>query len=617
MSDLELQRKSLPNEPGVYLFLDRNNKIIYVGKAKNLRKRVNQYFLKTSYTDPYYEEKINELVKNIANLEYIVTENEKEASILENIQIKKHQPRFNVIMRDSKTYPWVAIFYSEEYPRIRLIRGPEKYSKENVFLGPYTDKKEIIRILRDLRKLFPYCSCKKKVKQKKRPCIYYQLNLCPGPCIGAISKEDYKENIQKIELFLKGETTQLRQDIKEKMKKAAIDLDYEVAAFWRDKLQAIDHSTSTQNVILELKENKDIIGYYSDNDQQFLAVIIIHIREGRIVNRSSFTIDLKGKIFIKNETISSIISQFYQNLKQKIPDIIIVPELFEEIEIIKQILNEDNPLIQIRTPLEAESGLLRIANKNAKVMVNQAIEMNIIKERSEQKIMKALEEAKALFSLSNTPRIIEGFDISNIEGKDATGSMVYFLEGKPYKKYYRHFKIRSKSTPDDIAMMKEVIRRRYSMLLERNYTLPDLILVDGGKGQLNAGISVLKDLGLEGIPIIGLAKRFEEIFIPNQKEPIVLPTNSPLLELFQHIRDEAHRFAIRLHKKQRIKRITGSILDDIKGIGPVTRNKLLSYFGSVNNIKKATLEELSQVVGNKLAEAIFNDLKKLNKKKDN
>ncbi len=617
MSDLELQRKSLPNEPGVYLFLDRNNKIIYVGKAKNLRKRVNQYFLKTSYTDPYYEEKINELVKNIANLEYIVTENEKEASILENIQIKKHQPRFNVIMRDSKTYPWVAIFYSEEYPRIRVIRGPEKYSKENVFLGPYTDKKEIIRILRDLRKLFPYCSCKKKIKQKKRPCIYYQLNLCPGPCIGAISKEDYKENIQKIELFLKGETTQLRQDIKEKMKKAAIDLDYEVAAFWRDKLQAIDHSTSTQNVILELKENKDIIGYYSDKDQQFLAVIIIHIREGRILNRSSFTIDLKGKIFIKNETISSIISQFYQNLKQKIPDIIIVPELFEEIEIIKQILNEDNPLIQIRTPLEAESGLLRIANKNAKVMVNQAIEMNIIKERSEQKIMKALEEAKALFSLSNTPRIIEGFDISNIEGKDATGSMVYFLEGKPYKKYYRHFKIRSKSTPDDIAMMKEVIRRRYSMLLERNYTLPDLILVDGGKGQLNAGISVLKDLGLEGIPIIGLAKRFEEIFISNQKEPIVLPTNSPLLELFQHIRDEAHRFAVRLHKKQRIKRITGSILDDIKGIGPVTRNKLLSHFGSVNNIKKATSEELSQVVGNKLAEAIINDLKKLNKKKDN
>jgi excinuclease ABC subunit C len=618
MSDLKLQRKSLPNEPGVYLFLDRNNKIIYVGKAKNLRKRVNQYFLKTSYTDPYYEEKINELVKNIVNLEYIVTENEKEASILENIQIKKHQPRFNVFMRDSKTYPWVAIFYSEEYPRIRVIRGPEKYSKDNLFLGPYTDKKEIIRILRDLRKLFPYCSCKKRVIQRKRPCIYYQLNLCPGPCIGAISKEDYRENIQKIELFLKGETTQLRQEIKEKMNKAAIDLDFEVAAFWRDKLQAIDHSTSTQNVILDSKENKDIIGYYTDNDQQFLAVIIIHIREGRIVNRSSFTIDLKGKIFIKNETITSIISQFYQNLKQKIPDIIILPELVDEIGVLKQILTEQNPLIQIRTPLEAEFGLLRIANKNAKVMVNQAIEMKNIKERSEQKVMKALEEAKELLSLSNTPRIIEGFDISNIEGKDATGSMVYFLEGKPYKKYYRHFKIRSKSTPDDVAMMKEVIRRRYSMLLEKNYTLPDLILLDGGKGQLNAGISVLKDLGLEGIPIIGLAKKFEEIYLPNQKEPINLPNSSPLLELFQQVRDEAHRFAVRLHKKQRIKRITGSILDDIKGIGPATRNKLLSHFGSVNSIKKASFEELSQIVGNKLAETIINDLKTLiNKKKDN
>jgi excinuclease ABC subunit C len=617
MSDLDLQRKSLPNEPGVYLFLDGANKIIYVGKAKNLRKRVNQYFLKTTYADPYYEEKITELVKNIVKLEYIVTENEKEASILENIQIKTHQPRFNVFMRDSKTYPWVAIFYSEEFPRIRVIRGPEKYSKDNLFLGPYTDKKEIIRILRDLRKLFPYCSCKKKVKQRSRPCIYYQLKLCPGPCIGAISKEDYRENIQKIELFLKGETTKLKQEIKDKMKNAAIDLDFEVAAFWRDKLQAIDHSTSTQNVILDSYENKDIIGYYTDNDQQFLAVIIIHIREGRIVNRSSFTIDLKGKLFIKNETISSIISQFYQNLKQRVPDIIIVPQLFDEIGILKQILNKENPLIQIRTPIETESGLLRIANKNAKVMVNQAIEMKYIKEKSEQKAMKALEEAKELLSLSNTPRIIEGFDISNIEGKDATGSMVYFLEGKPYKKYYRHFKIRSKSTPDDVAMMKEVIRRRYSMLLERNFTLPDLILVDGGKGQLNAGISVLKDLGLEGIPIIGLAKKFEEIYIPNQKKPIVLPINSPLLELFQQIRDEAHRFAVRLHKKQRIKRITGSILDDIRGIGPATRNKLLSHFGSVNNVKKASFEELSQVVGNKLAETIINDLKKLIKKKNN
>jgi len=611
MSDLELQRKSLPNEPGVYLFLDRNNNIIYIGKAKNLRKRVNQYFLKTHYSDPYYEEKIQELVKNIANVEFIVTENEKEASILENIQIKKHQPRFNVFMRDSKTYPWVAIFYSEEYPRIRVIRGPEKYSKENLFLGPYTDKKEIIRILRDLRKLFPYCSCKKKIKLRTRPCLYYQLKLCPGPCIGAISKENYRDNIKKIELFLKGETTQLKQQVRENMKAAANKLDFEVAAFWRDKLHAIDHSTSTQNVILDSNENKDIIGYHNDKDQQYIAVIIIHIREGRIINRSSFLISLKEKIFIKNETLSSIISQFYQNISQKVPDTIILPKLFNEIEVVKQILEEHNPKIKIRTPLEAEFGLLRIANKNAKVMVNQAIEMETIKRKAEEKLLKALEDAKDLFILPAIPRIIEGFDISNIEGKDATGSMVYFLEGKPYKKYYRHYNIRSKLTPDDVGMMKEVIKRRYTMLLERNYSLPDLILVDGGKGQLNAAHSVLEDLGIDGIPIIGFAKKFEEIYVPDKKDPINLPINSPLLELFQQVRDEAHRFAVRLHKKRRIKRLTSSKLDDIKGIGPTTRNKLLTHFGSLANIKKASQEEISQVVGTNLAKTIIKELKNL------
>ncbi|MEJ2295423.1 MAG: excinuclease ABC subunit UvrC, partial [Candidatus Lokiarchaeota archaeon] len=531
MSNLELQRKSLPNEPGVYLFFDRNKKIIYVGKAKSLKKRVNQYFLKTSYKDPFYEEKIHELVKNIAYLEFIVTENEKEASILENIQIKKHQPRFNVFMRDSKTYPWVAIFYGEEFPRIRVIRGPEKYSEKTLFLGPYTDKKEIIRILRDLRKIFPYCSCKRKVKRSKRPCLYYQLKLCPGPCIGAISKEDYRNNIKNIELFLKGETNELKQQIKQNMEKAVEKLNFEVAAFWRDKLQAIDHSTSTQNVILDTNENKDIVGYYIDEDQRYLAVVIIHIREGRIINRNSFLIDLNKKIFLKSETLTSIISQFYQNLNQKVPDAIILPELFDDIKVIKEILEEDNPYVQIRIPLKTELGLQRIAKKNAKVMVNQAIEIESIKRKSEEKLERALEEAKEVLNLPDFPRIIEGFDISNIEGKDATGSMVYFLEGKPYKKYYRHYNIRSKSTSDDVAMMKEVLKRRYSMFLERNYTLPDLILVDGGKGQLNAGISVLKDLGLDGIPIIGLAKRFEEIYIPEKKEPINLPRNSPLLEL--------------------------------------------------------------------------------------
>ncbi|MFX0006568.1 MAG: excinuclease ABC subunit UvrC [Promethearchaeota archaeon] len=606
MSSLELQRKSLPNEPGVYLFLDNKKIVIYIGKALNLRKRVNQYFTKSHFNDPFYEEKIRELVKNIEFIEYFVTENEKEALLLENIQIKKHLPRFNVIMRDSKSYPWVAIFYSEDFPRIRVLRNPEKYSQDNLFLGPYTDKKEIIRILRDLRKIFPYCSCKKPLIMKKRPCLYYQLKLCPGPCFTSITKQDYRENIKRIELFLKGETSELKKQIQEKMELAANNQEFELAAFWRDKLSDIDHATDQQHVLLDNDANKDMIGFYSDNN--YVAMVIIHIREGRILNKNSFNFDLREKLIHKDELFSSILEQYYQEFKTQLPDAIIISELNRTFEILIKYLRSLKAEIQIRTPKdEFETSLIRIANKNAKVMVNQNIQMETIRMDEEDFRAELLKEAKEVLNLPKDPRIIEGFDISNIEGTDATGSMVYFLDAKPYTKNYRHFKIRSKSTPDDVAMMKEVLKRRYNYLLKRNLTLPDLILIDGGKGQLNAGISVLNELGLN-IPIIGLAKKNEEIYVPNKKDPIILAKNSSLLKLFQRVRDEAHRFAVKLHKKQRERRVKGSILDDIEGIGPITRNKLLKHFGSVENIKKASLEELLEVVRKNLAEKILNEL---------
>lgn len=603
MFSLEIQRKSLPNEPGVYLFLDKKNLIIYIGKAINIKKRVNQYFLKTNYKDPFYEEKIRELVKNIHSIEYIVTESEKEALILENIQIKKNLPRFNVIMRDSKSYPWVAIFYSENFPRIRVLRNPEKFSQENTFIGPFTDKKEILRILRDLRKIFPYCSCKKPVRKKKRPCLYFQLNLCPGPCFTNITENEYRENIKKIELFLKGETQELKKKIEGKMLSASKNQDFEIAAFWRNKLEAIDHATDKQHVLMDHKTNKDIIGFY--NEDKYMATVIIHIREGRIFNKSSFTFNLKEKLIQKNEILNSILEQFYQDFKTKLPDLIIIEQLNKRFKLLESFLRDIKEDFEIKTPSdEYEISLLRIANKNAEVMVNQEIQMEEIKMDDKDFREKILEETKELLNLPSLPRIIEGFDISNIEGLYATGSMVYFLNGKPYNKNYRHFNIRSKSTPDDVAMMKEVIRRRYSMLLEQNLQLPDLILVDGGKGQLNAGVSVLNNLGLN-IPIIGLAKKFEEVYLPNRKESIDLPKNSPTLKLFQRIRNEAHRFSIKLHKKQRKKRIITSVLDDIKGVGPATRTKLLNKFGSVGNIKKVSIEDLSQIVNKKLAEVIL------------
>lgn len=607
MSKLQLQRKSLPNEPGVYLFLDDKKTVIYIGKALNLRKRVNQYFTKSHFNDPFYEEKINELVKNIHSIEYFVTENEKEALLLENIQIKKHLPRFNVIMKDSKSYPWVAIFYSEDFPRIRVLRNPEKYSQDNLFLGPYTDKKEIIRILRDLRKIFPYCSCKKPITRKKRPCLYYQLKLCPSPCFTDITKEEYRENIKRIEMFLKGETSELKEQIQEKMNLAAKEHEFEVAAFWRDKLLDIDHATDEQHIFLNHDVNKDIIGYYSGNN--YMAMVIIHIREGRIINKNSFNFDLREKLIHRNELLSSILEQYYQEFKTKLPDVIVIAEFNRRFEILIKYLKDLKAEIQICPPKDDfERSLIRIANKNAKVMINQRIQMEQIKMDEIEFRERILKEAKEILELPKEPRIIEGFDISNIEGTDATGSMVYFLDAKPYNKNYRHFKIRSKTTPDDVAMMKEVLKRRYNFLLNRNLELPDLILIDGGKGQLNAGISVLQDLGLN-IPIIGLAKKYEEIYLPHKKEPIILAKNSPVLKLLQRVRNESHRFAVRLHKKQRKQRITGSLLDNIEGVGPITRNKLLNHFGSIDNIKKSTLEEMSQIVGKKLAKKILEELK--------
>jgi len=608
MNNLELQRKSLPNEPGVYTFKNNNGKIIYIGKANDLRKRVSSYFLKTSYNDPYYEEKIKELVKEIHSIEYIVTENEKEAYILENIRIKNYLPRYNVFMRDSKSYPWVAIFYGEKFPRIRVVRNPENYSQNTIFIGPYTDKKEIIQILRDLRKTFPYCSCKKILSQSKRPCLYYQLKLCSAPCINAISPEDYRENIKEIELFLKGDKNLLKNQIQKKMEKAAESKDFEKAAFWRDKLQAIEHSTTSQNVIFENEENKDILGYYSDEEQKYFVMTIMHIREGRIMNKSSFTIDLREKVIQKNEMFSSIMEQFYLSTNSNLPITVVLPELYEGVELFREVLMKSKRELQIRAAQDKELGLIRIARKNAKVIVEQEIKMQEIKLEDGELRIELLEQMKEVLELPRTPRIIEGFDISNIEGTDATGSMVCFLEGKPNKKNYRHYKIRSKSTPDDIAMMREVIMRRYSMILERNLSLPDLILVDGGKGQLNAGVAVLNELGIENVPIIGLAKKNEEIFLPNRKEPIQLPLESQVLKLFQQIRDEAHRFAVNLHKKQREKKMKGSVLDDIKGIGPSTRNRLLIRFGSVEGIKEASFDDIVKLVGIKIATNIKKEL---------
>jgi len=602
MVDLEVQRKSLPHNPGVYLFKDKNGNILYVGKAIDLNKRVSQYFQKSTYRDPYFGEKIKDLVSHIVDIDYIITENEKEAFILENIQIKKHLPKYNVRFRDDTTYPFLMITYSENYPRIRVIRGPHKYNQKNLFIGPYTDKKELRRILRFIRKTIPFCTCKRKVKEnQKKACMYYQIKLCPGPCIGKITPEDYLQNIKQVELFLKGETDKLTKILKNKMEKAVEEQNFESAAIWRDRLGDLTRVTIKHTIISGNKKNQDIISYYKD--EEFSTVLILLIREGKISGKIPFIYDLKGKLIERNGIIPAFMKQYYLHPATKVPNEIIVSEIHEDVKVLKDLLSEKlKKNIIVKTPSDHfEEGFLKIANKNAKVIVEQEKIKQELELESPNQINQALNELKEVLNLPNIPHIIEGFDISNIQGTDPTGSLVSFLDGKPNKKWYRHYKILSKSTPDDVGMMKEVVYRRYNSLIEKNLELPDLILIDGGKGQLNATLSVLNDLGIGNTPILGLAKKFEEIYLPNKKEPIRLSDDSAALKLLQRVRDEAHRFGVKLHRKLREKRVSKSILDDIPGIGPAKRTKLLETFGSVDGIKRAKLEDISEVVGEKLA----------------
>jgi len=605
MVELEVQRKILPHKPGVYLFKDETNNIIYIGKAVDLNKRVTQYFQKSTYKDPYFGEKIQDLVSHIKNIDYFIVENEKEALILENVQIKKYLPKYNVRYRDDATYPFLMITYSEKYPRIQIIRGPEKYNQKNMFLGPFTDKKELRRILRFIRKIIPYCSCKRKISEKqKKPCMYYQIKLCPGPCVGKIISEDYLQNIRQIELFLRGETEQLVEILNTKMKKSAEEKNYEAAAKWRDRLEDLTGATTKHTIISSDIKDQDIIGFYEG--KEYATILILFIREGKISSKQSFFYDLNNKIVEENGIINTFMKQYYLRPTTILPDDIIVNELSDEFKILKDILNEkEKKKVIFKVPkTHYEEGFLKIANNNAKVIAEQEKIKQELEKASPDKIKESLNELKEVLNLPKNPRIIEGFDISNIQGTDPTGAMVSFLDGNPHKKYYRHYKIRLKSTPDDVGMMKELVNRRYKTVLERGYSLPDLILIDGGKGQLNASLSILKELGIGNIPIIGLAKKFEEIYTPNEKKPIVLPTNSPGLNLLKRVRDEAHRFGIKLHKKLREKRVSKSILDDIPGIGPFKRTKLLEIFGSVDGLRKAKLEDITKVVGEKLASVI-------------
>ncbi|AZR72219.1 excinuclease ABC subunit C [Anoxybacter fermentans] len=593
--------KILPGQPGVYLLKDKYGEIIYVGKAKVLRNRVRSYFQDSRH----HTYKTHILKKHIYDFDYIVTDSEVEALILEANLIKKHQPKFNIRLKDDKTYPYIKVTINEDFPGIFKTRLIKKDGAR--YFGPYADVDAVYKTLRILKKIFPIRMCKKKIKDGKfedRACLNYYIKKCPGPCIGAISQKDYRQIVNEVILFLEGKADKLIRDLEERMNKAAQELDFEKAAFYRDSIRAIEKVTQNQKVVTEDLMDRDVVAVAVEDDRACLQVMII--RKGRLLGQEHFIMEGTAEEEL-GEVMSAFIKQYYLNQPILPKEILLEIELSEEQTISEWLKDVAGRKVKLHVPKRGlKKQLVEMAHKNAKE--------NLKKERIKEayalnKPLKGVKELQDYLGLKRPPIRIEGFDISHIQGTDTVASMVVFENGQPKKEDYRRFKIRStEGSPDDFASMKEVVSRRYRRVLEEGQKMPDLIIIDGGKGQLNAAVAVLKELGIniKDQSIIGLAKREEEVFLPGQSDPILLPRHSEALYLIQRVRDEAHRFAVNYHRQLRTRRLTHTLLDEIPGIGPKRRQALLQHFGSLEKIRSATIEEFCQVEGisEKTAETI-------------
>ncbi|MEC9488659.1 MAG: excinuclease ABC subunit UvrC [Halanaerobium sp.] len=594
----------LPTRPGVYLMKDETGEIIYIGKATSLRQRVRSYFQDSKHQT--YKTKV--LVDYIDDLDYIVTDNEVEALILEANLIKKHLPKFNVRLKDDKTYPYIKVTLQEDFPRVFKTREVRKDGA--LYFGPYTDVDAVTKTLRALQDVFPIRDCKRKLERGKldeRACLNLQIDKCSGPCVGKIDYQAYRELVDEVILFLQGKQRSLKVRVEEKMKKAAAELDFEQAAHYRDVLAALDKITEKQKVVLDSTGDLDALAVAQKENQA--CAYMFFVRSGRLVGREKFFLEgtEEGE---EAETLAAFLKQYYGRTAET-PQEILVSTLPEDERVIRRWLNElAGRKVEMRIPLRGQKKkLLDLVARNAEHSLGQAL-LGI--KQQERQTTVAVEQLQKELHLDNPPHRIEGFDISNIQGKMPVASMVVFAGGKPKKEDYRRFQIRGLDSPDDFEMMSQVIRRRYSRILEEGSNLPDLILIDGGKGQVNSAYSVLSGLGLSQVPMVGLAKKEEEVFLPGRSKPVILSRRSAALHLLQRVRDEAHRFAVSYHRNLRGRRLTHSLLDEIPGVGPKRRQALLNHFGSLAKIRQASVEELSAVNGinTGTAEKIYNFLQK-------
>jgi len=597
------QIKGLPARPGVYLFKDADGAIIYVGKAASLRHRVSSYFGAGQKLTP----KIGRMVARIADLEYFVTASEQEALILELNLIKRHHPRYNVRLRDDKTFPYLKIDLGEDWPRVHITRTLK--ANGGRYFGPFASAKSIRQTLKLLKGIFPFRSCSRPITGKdSRACLEYDIGHCLAPCIGKVSRREYAEVIRQVILFLEGRQEKIVRQLKQQMAQAAEAMEYEKAARLRDQIRAVEQVIEGQRIAARVKGEQDVIAFVEDKDQAYVQVFFV--RGGKLIGRESFL--LQGTRYEEpGQVMGGFIKQFYASAPH-IPPLLLLQHPVEEAAMLQDWLSSRRgSKVKIQVPRRGnKKQLVGIVAENAK----QGLEQLKIKQMASPKTLSAaLEEIQRELALPRLPARIEGYDISDIQGAAAVGSMVVFEQGKPKPAHYRRFKIKTVAGIDDYAMLAEVLKRRFKRGAEASGSwaaVPDLVLIDGGKGQLSAALAAMEEVGADSIPAAGLAKENEEIFIPGRSKPVVLPRSSPGLQLLQRLRDEAHRFALGYHRKVRRKETFASVMDTIPGIGPKRRRALLRQFGSVRAIREAPVEELAAAEGmtRHLAEKIKENL---------
>lgn len=590
LSELENKLAHLPAKPGVYQFKDRTGKIIYVGKAKVLRNRVRSYFQESRPLDA----KTARLVSRIVDFEVIVTDSEMEALILEMNLIKEYRPRYNVNLRDDKSYPYIRVT-NEMFPRIFPTR--KIVNDGSQYFGPYTDVGQMRALLKTVKRIFPIRSCNYHftpeviAKKKYKLCLDYYIKKCDGPCEGLISQEEYGKVVKQVVSFINGRDRQVVAEMKEKMITLAEHKFFEQAAKMRDRIRFIEEFQYKQKIVAEDLKDRDIVSVAMEDEDA--AGAVFKVREGKIVGRQHYYL---AGVFQESfeQVVLAFTKQFY--LKADfIPDEIILPCEIPELEEVQAWLESKRGSgLKFITPKQGEKAkLVEMCAKNARLLLQ---ELQLQKTKARLKVPHSVTALQRDLRLTNPPRRIECFDISNIQGTDPVAAMVTFEDGRAKKSDYRKFKIRSKDTPDDFAMMAEAIERRYSGSLAEKLPLPDLILVDGGKGQLNTALGVLQKLNVE-IPLAALAKRLDEVFVPGASDAQNIPRSSSGLKLLQQLRDEAHRFGITFHRSLRTKRTTTSELNNIVGIGPAKRNALIKFYGSLEAVRNASVDELLLVSG--------------------